>query len=298
MQFFDFQSKKWKPLPSMAQSEATTCFCAEYVGNYMYVAGKRGNDFVNYRYHIVNSTWETLPSFAGLANQISCLCSVNDHLYAIYKSKTPYRYHISSNQWQYVANLSAPSKIAESSFCNKAAVVYKSQVYVLHGWGVQRCCGSIRNGFYFYWEAQVAHVFCFDQKRNVWEQKASTSTNHFGSSLLVVNNKLCVAGGQCSIDRSCGEPCGGPGCVEVYDETNNTWSVVDQPHIPSNNLGAIEVEGSVYFIINSFPIDSGIRIPPGEVYPVSLDEWEDLGRVAKNAVLCCVPVNGKNVTFE
>ena len=76
----------------MAQSEATTCFCAEYVGNYMYVAGKRGNDFVNYRYHIVNSTWETLPFFVGLANQISCLCSVNDHLYAIYKSKTPYRY--------------------------------------------------------------------------------------------------------------------------------------------------------------------------------------------------------------
>ena len=132
----------------------------------------------------------------------------------------------------------------------------------------------------------------------MWEQKASTSTNHFGSSLLVVNNKLYVAGGKCTINRDTAEPCGGPGSVEVYDETNDTWSVVDQPHIPPNNLGAIEVEGSVYFIINSFPIDSGIRIPPGEVYPVSLDEWEDLGRVAKNAVLCCVPVNGKNVTFE
>ena len=86
MQFFDVQSKTWKSLPSMSQlSEATACFCAEYVGNYMYVAAKRGNDFVSYRYHTVNNTWETVPSFAGLANQISCFCSVDDHLYAIYQ---------------------------------------------------------------------------------------------------------------------------------------------------------------------------------------------------------------------
>ena len=74
------------------------------------------------------------------------------------------------------------------------------------------------------------------------------------------------------------------------DEKNNTWSVLDQPHIPPNNLGAIEVEEGVYFIINNFPVDSGIRIPPGEVYPVSLDGWENLGKVAINAVLCHVPV--------
>ena len=55
MQFFDVQIKTWKSLPSMAKlSEATACFCAEYVGNYMYVAAKRENDFVNYRYHTVN----------------------------------------------------------------------------------------------------------------------------------------------------------------------------------------------------------------------------------------------------
>ena len=58
------------------------------------------------------------------------------------------------------------------------------------------------------------------------------------------------------------------------------------------------MEGSVYFIVNSFPVDSGIRITPAEVYPVSLDEWEGLGRVAKNSMLCCVPVNRKNLTSE
>ena len=300
MQFFDVQTKTWKSLPSMAElSQATACFCAEYVGNYMYLAAKRDNDFVNYRYHTVKNIWEILPSFAGLANQISCFCSVVDHLYAIYQSQTPYRYHISTNQWQCAAKSSVQSNMPQSSFCNQAAVVYKSCFYVLHGQGIQRYHSTDFYGFRkYFWEPKAADVFCFDPKRNVWEQKASTSTNHFGSSLLVVNNKLYVAGGKCTIDRNTAEPCGGTGSVEVYDEKNNTWSVVDQPHIPPNNLGAIEVEGSVYFIINSFPVDSGIRIPPGEVYPVSLDEWENLGKVAKNAVLCRLPVKREDLTSE
>ena len=36
----------------------------------------------------------------------------------------------------------------------------------------------------------------------------------------------------------------------------------------------------------------------GELYPVSLDEWENLGKMAKNAVLCHVPVNRKKLTSE
>ena len=211
MQFFDVQTKTWKSLPSMAKlSEATACFCAEYVGNYMYVAAKRENDFVNYRYHTVKNTWEILPSFAGLTNQISCFCSVDDHLYAIYQSQTPYRYHIPASQWQCVAKSSVQSSMPQSSFCNQAAVVYKSCVYVLHGQGIQSWQGSDFYGLSrYFWEPKAADVFCFDPKRNVWEQKASTSTNHFGSSLLVVNNKLYVAGGKYTIDRNTAEPCGG-----------------------------------------------------------------------------------------
>ena len=299
MQFFDVQKKTWKSLPSMAKlSEATACFCVEHVGNYMYVAAKRENDFVNYRYHTVKNTWEILPCFAGLANQISCFCSVVDHLYAIYQSQTPYRYHIPTNQWQCVAKSSLQSDQSQSTFCNKAAVAYNSRVYVLYGRRTERTQYLSRHYVSTYWESQVADVFSFDPKRNVWEQKACTSANHFGSSLLVVNDKLYVAGGKCSIDSSNGEPCGGAGSVEVYDETNNTWTVVDQPHIPPNNLGAVEVEGRVYFIINNFPVDSGIRIPRGDVYPVSLDEWENLGKVAKTAVLCRMPVKREDVTSE
>ena len=58
------------------------------------------------------------------------MCSDDDHLYAIHHSKTPYRYHISTNQWQYVANLSALSNMRESSFCKKAAMVYNAPINV------------------------------------------------------------------------------------------------------------------------------------------------------------------------
>ncbi|KAJ7384514.1 hypothetical protein OS493_021143 [Desmophyllum pertusum] len=98
--------------------------------------------------------------------------------------------------------------------------------------------------------------------------------------------------GYVSIKKD-GNPGGSPAPLEVYDEKNNTWSVVEQKHIPPNNLGAVEIEGRVYFIINKFPIDSGIRIPPGELYPVPLDslgEWENLRKIDKKAVLCYLPV--------
>ena len=71
-----------------------------------------------------------------------------------------------------------------------------------------------------------------------------------------------------------------------------------QTHIPPNNLGAVEIDERVYFIINSFPVDSGIRIPPGEVYPVILDEWKNLRNIGENAVLCYFPLNTENLTAE
>ena len=54
----------------------------------------------------------------------------------------------------------------------------------------------------------------------------------------------------------------------------------------------------MYFIINNFPIDSGIRIPPEEVYPVPLDEWENLREVDNNAVLCYLPVRNESLTAD
>ena len=47
--------------------------------------------------------------------------------------------------------------------------------------------------------------------------------------------------------------------VEVYDEGTNTSSIVYQKHIPPNDLGAVEIEGRVYFIINNFQSTVGLE---------------------------------------
>ena len=106
-------------------------------------------------------------------------------------------------------------------------------------------------------------------KEYVGRKSINSCHLHFGSSLSVVNGKLYVAGSTVDILPN-GSLQGNRAPVEVYDQDNNNWSVVEQKRIPENNLGAVEVEGRVYFIINKFPIDSGVRIPPGEVYPLSL----------------------------
>ena len=83
--------------------------------------------------------------------------------------------------------------------------------------------------------------------------------------------------------------------MEVYDEGTNTSSIVYQKHIPPNDLGAVEIEGRVYFIINKFPVDSGIRISPEEMYQVDLSGWGDVAKVNSEAVLCYLPVKSENL---
>ena len=78
-------------------------------------------------------------------------------------------------------------------------------------------------------------------------------------------------------------------------ELLDNWSVVEQKHIPANNLGAVEIEGKVYFIINKFPVDSGIRIQPEDTHQVNLDEWKNLRTVSEQAVLCYLPVKKEDL---
>ena len=269
-------------------TEVQGCYCAELIGNYLtYVAAKSNNNFVICCYDVVHDTWSTLhpiPHSSGI--QIGCLCNIEEHLYVIYKSSAPYRYNIATNQWQSIASSTAVCNLNQNTFCNKAAAVYKSCLYVLYAQEVVDGSFSPCNSL----------LYCFDAKKNVWEQKATTKTPHFGSSLVVVNQNLYVVGGGCAF-----HPPGllsPPAAIEVYNDQENVWSVVQQTHIPLNNLRAVEIEGRVYFIINSFPIDSGITIPPGEVYHAVLDGWENLGKVDRNAVLCYVPVKTENLTTE
>ena len=308
--------------------KATQCICAEVVGNYLYVAAKElgsankrvmshntatiaalGGAVVIYRYDPVSNVWETLPRFQGSHVSVGCLCSVNEHIYVFSDSDAPQRYSSVQKDWQSGSELPfLKEKDDEEKLVFVKAVSMKSKIYVLHGF--YRKNHKSYHGF----EAKPAVVHCFDPQKNVWKKKASTIYPHFESSLIVDNNQLYVAGGTVSIspfsdtadfldmldaldspsslpENGCLHASGDPAPVEVYNEVKNYWSVVEQKHIPSNNPGAVEIlGGKVYFILNKFPFDSGIRIPANEVYKISLKGWERFKTIGSDAVLCYLSV--------
>ena len=284
MQFFDIEAKTWKPLASLAPAaDATQCCCAETVGSKLYVGGFVSGNYCIYCYDIERNVWDKLPHSCGKTEQ---LCTVDNYMYVIGSdcNQGPQRYSFAEQQWQSVAK---PGIMTDGYLFNSGATVLHSKVFVLYGRvsssGVQ--------------SSAVLH--CFDPARNLWVEKASTCQPHFRSSLFSVNGRLHVVGGNVRYDLDYGRPSGKFASVEVYDEENNKWSVVDQKHIPANNLGAVEIEGKIYFIINRFPVDSGIRIPPGELYPVSLDKWKNVNsNIPTNAALSYVPVKRENLKKE
>ena len=276
MQYFDVEAKTWKPLASTRPPiEATQCYCAASAGNKLHVAVIEGSAGYIYCYDTEGNVWEKQPHSC---NTISNLCIIEDHMYAVspHYSNVPQRYNFATRQWQSFAKVSTT---LPGYLNHNGATVLSAKVYVL------------------YWSASnyIAELSCFDPVKNKWEVKAKPCQPHIGSSLIEVNNRLYVVGGNVPFN---GRPYGNPAPVELYDEVNNTWSVVEQNHIPPNNLGAVEIQGKVYFIINKFPVDSGIRIPPGELYPVPLGEWEKLGKIDQSAVLCYLPVKRESLKTE
>ena len=284
--------------------KATQCICAEFVDNYLYVAAKEldsaskkitshnkattaalGGAVVIYRYDPVSNVWETLPRFQGSDISVGCLCSVNEHIYVFSDSDAPQRYSSAQKDWQSGSELPFLKKTDdEDKLVFVKAMSMKSKIYVLRGYYRVNAKGHI-------FKVKPAVFHCFDPQKNEWKKRASTIHPHFESTLFVENNKLYVAGGKVSVYSNPASACGGPAPVEVYNEERNSWDVVEQNHIPSNNLGAVELlGGKVYFIINKFPIDSGIRIPPNEVYTIPLGQWEHLGTIDDAAVLCYLSV--------
>ena len=287
MIYFDVEEKQWKRLSSLAPvTDILNCYCAETVGRQLFVAGNiEGVGYSTYCYDIETNKWQRHED-ALPCGQISSLCTVGDYMYAVPSdyNMIPQRYSFAKRQWQSFAKFSLSYHY--SYYPKNRATVLHSKLYVLSG------LRDPSAGFHY-----NALLHCFDPVTNLWTQKASSCNPHFGSTLLVVNDRLYVAGGYQSFNGTAG-PSDIPAPVEVYDEENNKWSVVDQKHIPQNNLGAVEIEGRVYFIINNFPIDSGIRIPPEEVYPVYLGDWKNLGNVANNAALYYVPLKKDSVQAD
>ena len=284
MQYFDVKAKMWKPLASTTPSiEAVFCYCVATAGSNFYVAGFDGDHHI-YRYDTEYNVFEKLSHQYGKINN---LCIIDEYMYAISSkcNQVHQRYSFAKRQWQTVAEVSIPS--SQRFFCSGATVL-NSKLYVLYGRLIS--AGG--------WFTQSAWLHCFDPAKNKLEEKAITCKPHYGSSLFVVNNRICVAGGCVSIDANNSSPVGNPALVEVYNEENNTWSVVEQKHIPPGNPNAVEIEGKVFFIIKKFPVDCGIRIPPGELYPVHLGGWENLAKIDKTAVLCYLPVKRESLKSE
>ena len=300
MNYFHAETCSWKPFPSMARLvDITKCICAEVVGNYLYVAVEpEKGSHIMYRYDTVRNVWEKLPRFQNdECLRIGCMSSVNEYIYVISDAGLLQRYSLAQNDWQSGSKLPFfnNTDYEQEKLVSVTAVSMRSKIYVLHG-----CYIEGRDNYSTLLldrDLKPAVVHCFDPLRNVWRKMASTRYPHFNSSLFVAKNNLYVAGGSTTSisngSRLNGRASRGDAPVEVYNEGINSWCIVEQNRIPSNTLGAVELlGGEVYFIINKFPIDSGIRIPPNEVYKISLREWENsLERINHTAVLCYLSVN-------
>ena len=291
MQYFDVEAKAWKLLTTLAPAPeieaiypyAVLFGCKLFVGGENILNDKSG---CIHCYDIERNVWEKLSDRPG--GLISNLCRIGDYLYPILPNVNQIleRYNLAECRWQRFKKLDIKQKKCDG-FYNSGGTVLNSNLYVLYAHA-----RTVESSL----QTEKAVLHCFDPLRNKWEKKASTCHPHVGSSLFVVSGKMYVAGGFDSFKK--GKSCGETAPVEVYDEENNTWSVVKQSRIPPNDLGAVEIEGRVYFIINKFPIDSGIRIPPGELYPVHLDQWQNLGKVDNTAALCYMPLKRESLNVD
>lgn len=302
MQQFDFEDKVWQPLPSIAVIPgANTCVTAKVVGNNVYVGENDANDdqcsYV-WCYNTEKNLWHKLPPLLG---QIGTLCAMGDYLYAISSDfkQIPQRYSFSKRQWQSIARIEVErddpgDDISPSVIFMNGAVVLHSKLYV--GYECKYSCPVASFDSSTKTTTARFKMYCFDEGQNQWHKESRQDGDlgsHFGSCLFVVTNKICLAGGPFYGDDNTGSPVSDPASVNVYDESTGQWYREEQKHIPQNNLGAVEVDGKVYFIINKFPVDSGIRIPQEDVFPVCLGDWGNIVRTNDDTALCYLPLTKK-----
>ena len=279
LQFFDVGTKTWKPLPaSKSATLATHCYSAVSAADKLVVAANDSLGHCLHRYDPETNAWERLTHSCG---EIKHLCVTADHIYSFPADCTrdSGRYNFVQRRWRYfrMEDEITLCDDTKKSFFYSGIAVLNNKVYVL-----------------FVKKSQLivnrAVLYCFDPQKNQWAKKANTSQLHFRSSLLVVNGNLYVAGGKVSSDLW-HRPCGNPASVEMYNEETNAWIVVEQKNVPAHSsLDVVEIEGRVYFIINQFPYDSGIRLAHGKLDHTVLKEWENLAKIDQGAVLSYLAV--------
>ena len=297
---YDTVSNSWETLPQILSHDD---FCNSQIDSLCSVdkfiyAISGGSTCVPFRYSPAKNNWQGGASLGFVEKQFddpkSSLTNATatvwkSHIYVLHGLKTAEERAVPSNSSG--PQLGQPQRTATFSGFTVPA---SSNIFGAVSHAGQVVSANLTTQV---WVKKSAVLHCFDPKTNKWKKLSSTCRPHSNSGLFVVNNRLYVAGDYTRNSQSGLVP-PGPAPVEVYDDGNDTWSVVEQKHIPQNNLGAVEIEGRVYFIVNKFPVDVGLRIPPGEVYQICLNDWRNLAQINEDAVLCYMPVKTESLNAD
>ena len=210
-------------------------------------------------------------------------CMFEDFLYVIGGTEVDHtvvseRFSFSKKMWQYI------SFHEKQGLFGCAVAVHNGCIYSIGGAWADGGSGR--------------EVCRFDPAKNVWTELEGTKHSHTHACAFVVNGRLYVAGGKTDPPSKRYRGLVSSKFVEVYDEENDRWCDVPQPHLPPINYGAVEVENQIYFILGSFAYNSGIRIEESEVYQVDLEEWEPISHVDDDAVFIYMPVKRVEVAEE
>ena len=270
--FFSSKENKWKKLSGMALHSCKSPCAASVSGNALYLGDSATKEC--FEYNLSDNKWSGLPLMRFKKDTLR-LCVLGDYLYAL-GGTHPERYSFIKQQWQCIAQPpeSQPHKGA-------AFATFNGYIFAIGG-------DNCHHGSCF---EPSWNVYRFDPVTNKWKASASTNEPHINAAVFVDNGFLYVAGGEKSLGRTKLQP---SNVVEMYNHERNKWVNVPQRHIPPNKLGAIEtLHGKVFFVQGVTAVESGIRIPPDEVYHISLSNWSNVHLPMLCGTFAILPLNSK-----
>ena len=256
LRFYSTTERKWQEFGEIVPINVK-CRAVVSNGNYIYV----GNMNTVHRYNIDSDTWDKLPTMRNDKWGRYQLLVLGDYLYAM--SAEPERYSFREKAWQPIAAVSST---------DLTAAILGGKIYAVAS------CRKITPSLLYF----------FDLSKNQWIRKLPTLSARPCGTVFVCNNKLILTGGKVH-NGSCFTDIN---TVEVYDEASDSWSEVEQTHIAQKDTSfAFEAEGVIFFKLNNFAFDSGIRVSPEDPYVVNLDKWKTLAAFEKGSLITYAPFN-------
>ncbi|CAH1269363.1 KLHL12 [Branchiostoma lanceolatum] len=276
--YYDPIQKDWFSLPKLLYpwktclTEVGDCRCNPSllcVGDSIYIFGGETSSGLgvqeNLRYNISTNSWDEIPR-VGYHFRPACV-PLGDCIYLI-SSHHSFKLHIPSLLWSEVSH--QPHELKDA-----AVAAYRGRIYVIGGMEESR-------------DSPVQdRVQVYDPETDTWSDQAPTRRKHSFAAALVINDQLYVAGGLTTneSDDDNGETVNSQ-VVEVYDEQMGDWTLVPQPNVAANNIGAFQIGQRLYFMLCRTCFDAGVDIPEDEAY--SLDAWTDVKSFEFGAsVVCC-----------